>query len=210
MYQFSKHSLVYLYAQRPPINSLEDILLSVCVKPFGQLGQRLATMRNLVLLNLGHLGICLALVLETGIPSCSSNQFLFGSLSKRQAYQSRWDRGPRQSYPVVPVSTLLISGVGIAKSNLGSSLKNDGFVARTLRVRKCAYCLGTLVFKSCKKFVELLNAERLHEPFAVKRKILVCRHKGSSCEDSYTYGPGSSSQASKHKHVSSTSTGPPT
>jgi hypothetical protein len=66
------------------INSLKDFLLSVCVKPFGQLGQRLATMRNLVFLDLGHLGVCLALVLEAGIPSCGSRQFLFDSASKQR------------------------------------------------------------------------------------------------------------------------------
>ena len=67
-------------------------------------------MRNLVLLDLGHLGVCLALVLEAGIPSCGSNQSLSNSISKQQAYQSRSGREPRQSCPVVSVSTLVTNG----------------------------------------------------------------------------------------------------
>ena len=40
-------------------------------------------------------------------------------------------------------------------------------MARSLRVCKCAYSLGAFVFESSEKLVELLDAERLHEPFAV-------------------------------------------
>lgn len=51
--------------------------------------------------------------------------------------------------------------------DLGSPLEDDGFVARAFRVCKCANGLGALVFKPGKKFVELLDAKRLKEPFAI-------------------------------------------
>lgn len=124
-------------------------------------------MRNLVFLDLGHLGICLTLVLETGIPSCGSSQFLFVSTRKQEAYRSWWGHELQQSCPVVPVSTLVISGTRVVITDLGSSLEDDGFVARTFRVCKCAYGLCALVFKPGEKLVELLDTERLHEPFAV-------------------------------------------
>lgn len=60
----------------------------------------------------------------------------------------------------------LISEIGTVNSDLGSSLEDDGFVTRAFRVCKCAYGLGAFIFKSSKKLVELLDAERLHEPFA--------------------------------------------
>jgi hypothetical protein len=45
------------------------------------------------------------------------------------------------------------------ESDLCSSLEDDGFVARTFGVGKCAYGLGALVFKPGEKFVKLLDAE---------------------------------------------------
>ena len=123
-------------------------------------------MRKLVFLDLGHLGICLALVLETSIPSCGSNQFFF-PLNKRTVDLPK-SVGPRAS-TILPCRTSeynFISGTWIVESNLGSSLEDDGFVARAFRICKCAYGLGALVFEPGKKLVELLNTERFHEPFA--------------------------------------------
>jgi hypothetical protein len=78
------------------------ILLGVLVEPLSQLGQRLATMRNLVFFDLGHLGICLTFVLEAGIPSCGSNQFLF-DLTKQKAGLPKLV-GPRAS-TILPYHT---------------------------------------------------------------------------------------------------------
>jgi hypothetical protein len=120
-------------------------------------------MRNLVFLDLGHFGICLALVLETGIPSCGSRQFLFDSASKQRLRLTKVGGSTSlndlalsyQSAQYPPI----ISGTRIVKSDLCSSLENDGFVTRTFGVGKCAYSLGALVFKPGEKFVELLDAE---------------------------------------------------
>jgi hypothetical protein len=60
-----------------------------------------------------------------------------------------------------------MSGTRIVELDLGSPLEDDGFVARAFRVCKCANGLGALVFKPGKKFVELLDAKRLKEPFAI-------------------------------------------
>ena len=76
--------------------------------------------------------------------------------------------GPRAS-TILPCRTSeynFISGTWIVESNLGSSLEDDGFVARAFRICKCAYGLGALVFEPGKKLVELLNTERFHEPFS--------------------------------------------
>ena len=43
--------------------------LSMAVQPLGQFRQRFAAVRNLVLGRLVHLGVCLPLVLEAGVPS---------------------------------------------------------------------------------------------------------------------------------------------
>jgi hypothetical protein len=137
------------------------ILLGVLVEPLSQLGQRLATMRNLVFLDLGHLGICLTFVLKAGIPSCGSNQFLF-DLTKQKAGLPKLV-GPRAS-TILPYHTNQYihpssAGLWTAESDLGSSLEDDGFVARAFRVCKCANGLGALVFKPGEKFVELLDAK---------------------------------------------------
>lgn len=93
--------------------------------------------------------------------------------------------------------------------SMRAALEDDGTMARTLAVGESADCLRALVIEASKELVELLRAESVEEPFARisalskpnKEEVVV---RGVA----YTYGPGSSSKASKQRHVSSTSTGP--
>lgn len=62
---------------------------------------------------------------------------------------------------------LVVNGICIVATNLGSSLENNGFVARAFRICECAHSLGALVVEPGKKLVELLDTERLQEPLAV-------------------------------------------
>jgi hypothetical protein len=48
-------------------------------------------------------------------------------------------------------------------------------MTRAFRVCECAYGLGALVFKAGEQLVELLDAERLHEPFASSTRTLSLR-----------------------------------
>lgn len=108
--------------------------------------------------------------------------------------------GPRAStiLPCRIIQYTLISEIGTVNSDLGSSLEDDGFVTRAFRVCKCAYGLGALVFKPSKQLVELLDAERLHEPFAEERFQFVGT-KTWDCEDLHIWAgefiPGVEAQA---------------
>lgn len=155
-----------------PVRS-NDFSLRVCVKPLGQFGQSLSAMRDLVLLDLGHLGICLALIFEACIPTCGSNQFHLKT-TNRQTANAPKSVGPRAS-TILPCRTgqyACCKRGSLMVTNLGPSLENDGFVARAFRVCECAHSLGALVVKSSEKLVELLDTERLQEPLAVFNSLV--------------------------------------
>ena len=78
-------------------------------------------------------------------------------------------------------------------------------MARTLTISKCADGLGRFVRVSSEEIIKALEPEFVQEPLAVEKSSVAFHHDASP---TYIYGPGSSFNALKHRHVSSTSTGP--
>ncbi len=78
-------------------------------------------------------------------------------------------------------------------------------MTRTLTVSERANRLGAFVLVGNEKIIKPLVAERLEEPFATRQHLSTTQ---TNQRRAYIYGPGNSLKALKHKHVSSTSTGP--
>jgi len=81
-------------------------------------------------------------------------------------------------------------------------------MTRTLTVSERANSLGALILVRSKQIIKPLMAKRLEEPLATRQHLSTWPHHPNQLRSAYIYGPGNSFSALKHRHVSSTSTGP--
>lgn len=90
-----------------------------------------------------------------------------------------------------------------------AALEENGFMARSFAVSKCAYRLGRLIRVCGDEIIQPFAPELFKKPFAVKGWISSFKPYALKRDGLvYIYGPGSPSNALKHRLVSSMSTGP--
>jgi len=87
-------------------------------------------------------------------------------------------------------------------------LEDNGFMTRTLTISKGAHSLGALILIGSEQIIKPLMAKRLEKPLATRQHLSTWPHHPNQLRSAYIYGPGNSFSALKHRHVSSTSTGP--
>jgi hypothetical protein len=149
------------------LRSASDLLL----QPLDQFRQRLAPMRNLVLLRLRHLRVRLALVLEARVPAyatiSSANFSPLEPILGQGTYQNPSGLVRVRSCPAHTVSmkskdVLEIDGW---KTYVCTTLEDNHLLTRPRAVRKCADGPCGLILEAGEEFVKVLDAEGFEEPF---------------------------------------------
>jgi len=132
-------------------------ILRLIFQPRFQLVQRLAPMRDGILLRLWHLCVCPAFVLEARIPAEILRTSTRHGFALCMASGSRVDstRSQDMRLPAQP------------KTYMSAPLKHNHLLPWTLAVSKGADGLRRLIIESCEELVEVSGSEGFEKPFAV-------------------------------------------
>lgn len=154
-------------------------LLYLSLQPVLQLRQRKRTMGKRVLLRFVHFGVCLAFILEDGIPACVSRSVTLPPYStslkqncKTTDTHTKSSRTPRRHYlPLQPHNQptqqqLKSIYPGSLATYINPPLKNQHLMPRPLAVRKRANGLGGLIVICHEHVVKTFEAKSLEEPFS--------------------------------------------
>lgn len=136
------------------------------LEPLDQFLQRLSTMRDLVLLCFGHLGICLAFVLKARIPACVCQSWKH-LVMEDNTHRNQLVRDTRRSCPTLLSISALRNQTGMG-TYFSPSLKNNRLCTWSLAVCERAYSLRRLILKTRQQLMELLNSQCLQEPFPMQ------------------------------------------
>lgn len=176
-------------------------------------------MRKPVLLRFVHFGVRLPLVLEDWIPTYVSRIFsasIPGRMHGEATCQNPADLGLKRSCPVKAHKSKSSTLVGYRGAYQNSPFEEHGFVAWALTECKGTNCLGALVLVPKQNIVQASVSERLEEPLSIYHQKYTrwpggeLLQRGRAVLSTNMQGPGSPFSALKHRHVSSTKTGPPT
>jgi len=184
-------------------------MLRLVFQPRLQLPQRDRPVADAVLFLLVHLGEGLAFAFEDGIPALHIAR-QYGNSPPILGHQANIPKlvGPRAGtiLPYTPSTTPAPEAeISRIMAYRDSPLEDNRFMTGTLTVSKGTHSLGALILIGEKQIIKALMAKRLEEPFAEDDISAPYPQQSGSA---YIYGPGNSFKALKHRHVSSTSTGP--
>ena len=154
-------------------------LLYLSLQPILQLRQRKRAMGERILLRLVHLGVCLALILEDGIPACVSRSVTLSSFPpplqkkcKITHTHTKSSRPPRRHY--LPLQHTISQPTptedkfpGSLATYMNPPLKDQHLMPRPLTVRKRTNGLGGFVFVGHEQIVETFVAQGLEKPFSI-------------------------------------------
>jgi hypothetical protein len=169
-----------LDTQQANVRAETPIHLQFLLKPLNKLSQSPTAVRNLVLFNLWHLRISLALVLEASVPTWITKKKVNKSafcLIKNECTKKLTEVSRSTSLhdrTLKPAKDQQLYQNPTQKSSKTYScppLENDRLMAGTFAVSESADCLGGLILETCEQLVELRDAEGLEEPFSARLRV---------------------------------------